>query len=107
MSDSHSSGGIGKMVVIAIFTIMIGVYAIDLLRGAKHPVDPSAIDSHAQGLQIEPKEAEKLKLERDQALSENELLRQELKTLQAKAQFNEIKLNNVKNLLKSEAAVTH
>ena len=97
MSDSHSSGGTGKKVVIGLLGAMIAVYAINILKGPKRPADPSAPVVHE--VKIDPKEFDKLK-------GENEVLRQEMESWKAKAISSETTLNNVKNLLRSEAAVS-
>ena len=98
MSDSHSSGGgTGKKVVIGFLGLLVAVYAVNILKGPKRPADPSAPVVHE--VKIDPKEFEKLK-------SENEVLRQEMESWKAKAISNETTLNNVRNLLRSEAAVS-
>ena len=48
---------------------------------------------------------EQMKLERDQALNELEFLRQQLNVAQARIADDETKLNKVKILLMSEAAL--
>jgi hypothetical protein len=106
MSDSHSSsGGTGKMVVLAIFALMVVVYVLNVFRGVHVPEDPAVVHAHTSVVSIDPKELEKVKLERDQALSEIESLREKLRLAEARIEASENKLNTVRNLLKAEAVV--
>ena len=104
MSEDHNSSGsgIGKMIVLLIFGLMVGFYIANVMSSGNGEHAPE----HVTVAKFTEADYEKVRAERDASLVEVAKLTEKLGAFESRAVESEYRLGRVRNLLVAEDRVS-